>query len=302
MDGSRLWVALCNQLSCDRHPVTMAATNFILCLYYATIDITHLFMPVRPCCPHSKSHYARKPTLRISKSGLVFYLLLTLTLMCMTITCISDLMETCRVDKALCLVIAADEFFSTTSMATGVLFVCNATNYCTEIESWCQTILNGKMYGLDDVIDDKIAKKIVTTRNCCLYAFWSIGFYTFTIYFGFSWYDNLSWNVIRKLVLIAGICLQVYMILEFSDKFIIAGSVLDAIKRSLKMRRCFSKHVLTICAISRVNRLAECLITGSLSTWTLSTIVYLICKISSLIIYSDKDLSTIILLLTNEVL
>ena len=279
----------------------MASASCLVCVYYSTVDISHFFSPVRPCCPHSKANHYYKPKFKISRVRWTVVFLVAVAFLCLTIPGIPDLVQTCKSDKALCLIIVSDEFFSTASLITVIKLICNLGKYCEEMEAWCDFVLCGKIYGLNNVIGSKTNRKLVAIRNRGIYVICAMVVYLLTIYFGFSWYDYLSWNVARKMVLLLCSCLQLYVVLEFLHRFVIAGSVLDAMKRALRKKRCFSKHVHAISAINGINRLADYMITACLITWTLTGIVFLILNIAALFDHAFMSVATILLVQTKAI-
>ncbi|KAJ3663978.1 hypothetical protein Zmor_008190 [Zophobas morio] len=275
---------------------SMGASNCLFCLYYAAFDIFNRLSPVRFFCPHSEKYYASKPSYKITKFPWGVGLCFASGFLLFSLCSVPSLTERCKSKTSFCLVMAADEVFTINNLLVITVFVFKADKFLQELAEWCDFILCEGFYGLNGVVTTKKSKRLILMRNITSMLFLLLLFYCTVLYFFFVSYDDTNLSFVRKITLIYSGCLQFYVMMELWKKFYVIGAVLTAMKKSLIRSKPSMKQIRAVFAIRAIQGSTMILTTFFLTLWILTTIVFLICNISTLLNYAELDIYVVVLL------
>jgi hypothetical protein len=269
----------------------MVAANCFVCISRAIYSPLLVLFPIKGFCPHSKSSTSVSPTFKIAKFALVVNLLVSLSLLYPTVSCLSSLMSVCGTQKSLCLIILGDQMF----IISSILFQIIVT---TKVET--RRSKHRRFYGLGDITDKKKSKRIVMARSIFLLVI-LVGVPAGGVYFFSDYaYDRLPLNYARNISLCFFTTLQSNLALDSYQRLVVVGAILNAMETTLHetfLNRnvdVFKRHVHLIAAINCNVKSIKNILTVLFILWILTITSFLICNIYALVDHSSHDFLTIV--------
>jgi hypothetical protein len=275
----------------SRSVANMVAANCFVCISRAIYSPLLVLFPIKGFCPHSKSSTSVSPTFKIAKFALVVNLLVSLSLLYPTVSCLSSLMSVCGTQKSLCLIILGDQMF----IISSILFQIIVT---TKVET--RRSKHRRFYGLGDITDKKKSKRIVMARSIFLLVI-LVGVPAGGVYFFSDYaYDRLPLNYARNISLCFFTTLQSNLALDSYQRLVVVGAILNAMETTLHetfLNRnvdVFKRHVHLIAAINCNVKSIKNILTVLFILWILTITSFLICNIYALVDHSSHDFLTIV--------
>jgi hypothetical protein len=285
----------------SRSVANMVAANCFVCISRAIYSPLLVLFPIKGFCPHSKSSTSVSPTFKIAKLALVVNLLVSLSLLYPTVSCLSSLMSVCGTQKSLCLIILGDQMFIISSILLEIIVTTKVETLRREMLTWSNIFQHRRFYGLGDITDKKKSKRIVMARSIfllvILVAVPAGGVYFFSDYA----YDRLPLNYARNISLCFFTTLQSNLALDAYQRLVVVGAILNAMETTLHetfLNRnvdVFKRHVHLIAAINCNVKSIKNILTGLFTLWILTITSFLICNIYALVDHSSHDFLTIVM-------
>jgi hypothetical protein len=277
----------------------MVGANCFVCLSRSYFDKFLVLYQIKGFCQHSQSSFSASPTFRVSKTALIFNMLVTLSLLFPVVTYLQSLKAVCTVTRSLCLILMADQIFVMISILLEILLCVEINTIRQEMLTWLNIFENRNFYGLGVVADKKKIRKFVMARSLAimisLFSCVLSGIYLFSDH----GYDNLPRSYARNISLAVTSTFESFIFFEVVQKIFIMGALLDAMKTALRKTyfnrdfSVFKKHVHLMAIINYNMKLVMNLMTVLLMGWILTCTMYLIFNIYALTDYASYNFITI---------
>jgi hypothetical protein len=195
-------------ISLNQQPPKMDISNCFVCACRSILDPFRVFYPLKSYCPHSSLFHSNKPYFKISKPSELLMALLLIFFMVSTMRSFPHLSDVWRTDRSLCLILIADQFIIVSTCILLTLVWWKLRFELEESAGYLEIFANRQFFLLKDIIDAKdmrhllLARNIVTVTIFCGAVVNAVGIY------GVS-YDNLPWNLARKLATSVVLCFPV---------------------------------------------------------------------------------------------
>ena len=263
----------------------MVGANCIVCVSRVSFDPFHITHPVKSLCQHSTN--ISKPSFQVSKVAVIVVNLLAWSLLLPVLLSSPIVAQICTTKSSACFLTLADQvcIFGNTTIAISATLL--ADKILQDLQGWSTIVENRHLFALGDIINLKQAKRFRYTKNVSVLAVMLLGF-CLTLYLHQDRsIDSSIWDA-RKLSLIFSSFIEFHMIVDFCQKFIIIGTVIDALRASLHST-VFNKQVRLVLAMNCNVKPVMNLVIVTLMLWIVMTMIFLIANVYALFDYARFD-------------
>jgi hypothetical protein len=275
---------------------TSEAYNCVVCFYRFVFDPFRPLFPIKGYCQHSKYYNSTRPKFEISRLICAGLFVFSTGLLLFAFSFVSYLPQLFQNNRSLCLMVTADKVLI---LSTGIVCLRACLSLDTvlqETRSWLCIYEMRKSFGLKEIIDEKLHKKLKSYQIVTIVAITFLITVMAPIRYIFI-NDDLPWNPARNFLIAFSTGFQNYLALEYCQKMVLIGSIVKAIKASLEsasgssgLENIFARASRLVLFIHRNLELLKKYTNNIFPVWVLTMTINLILNIYFLVKYSDYNI------------